>query len=88
MFKKHSQGKNIVYDICHWVCETEDDIKEIPYCEMGSQAYVIETGQNWIVNSKGTWYQKQSAGGSGGGSNPSIPTNWPTWEDFGLESMM
>ena len=86
MFKKHSQGKNIVYDIAHWICETEDDVKQIPYCEMGSQAYVIETGQNWIVNSKGTWYQKQNVGG--GSSTPPIITTQPVWEEFGMESML
>lgn len=81
MFKKHSQGKNVVYDICHWICETEDDVKDIPYCEMGSQVYVIQTGQTWTVDSKGTWYMRQSA--SGGGTMPPIETSWPVWEDFG-----
>lgn len=62
MIAKYSQGNKPVYDITHWVVETTEDVAEIKYCAMGSTAYVITTGNKYMVDSTGTWYPMPKAG--------------------------
>lgn len=68
------KAKGSAYGVKHFVLDSKEDFqllrKDLLY--MGSTAYVIATGETYIVNGKHEWVLKSvtnsSAGGSGGGS--------------------
>ena len=67
------QAKGKVYGVKHFVMDTVDDFnllrKDLLF--MGSTAYVIATGEKYIVNSDKQWIlMPKSENSSGGGSNP------------------
>lgn len=57
MYKKFSQGGKLSYNICKYVVDEENDLTTIPGPEMGDSAYVIHTGDSWILDSEGYWYE-------------------------------
>lgn len=66
------QAKGKIYGVKHFVVDTKDDFdllrKDLLF--MGSTAYVISTGETYIVDSKRNWVLKAKADPTiGGGSN-------------------
>lgn len=67
------QGKSKIYGVKHFVVDEKSDLdllrKDLLF--MGSTAYVIATGEKYIVNSDKQWIlMPKSENSSGGGSNP------------------
>lgn len=56
MIMKYGQGGKINYDMQRWLVDEEAELATIPRCQMGSSAYVISTGQSWMMDSKGAWH--------------------------------
>lgn len=56
MYTKFANGNKISYDISKYIVDDEEDLTTIPMCNMGSSAYVIHTGESWILDSNGRWY--------------------------------
>lgn len=56
MITKYGQGNKINQDMQKWLVDTEAEIATIPKCLMGSTAYVITTGETWMIDSTGKWY--------------------------------
>ena len=54
MIIKYGQGNKINYDMQKWFVEEESELSTIPRCQIGSTAYVITTGERWIVKVVGT----------------------------------
>lgn len=52
---KYSQGNRVSYDAEKWVVETIEDLKVIPCNKFASTAYVIDTKENYILNSQHMW---------------------------------
>lgn len=56
MYKMTSQNGDVVYDIKEFVCDTPDDIANLPQAAgMGSTCVVISTSEVYMMNSKGEW---------------------------------
>lgn len=55
MYKVTANDGDIAYGIKEIVCDTEEDLKFLPDCAMGSTVIVIETGSVYIRNSKDEW---------------------------------
>ena len=52
------------------ICDTVEDLKKLPRCNMGSTCYVIETAESYMANSMGQWVrQTRSTNGSGSSSD-------------------
>ena len=64
-----TNGK-ITYEQNDYVCDEVAEISKLPTrCGMGSTAFVISTGQRYMLNGSGVWVPlKAGGGGSGGGS--------------------
>lgn len=65
-------GGHDAYNLKHYMVDTENDILDIDIdnCCMGSKATTIDTGRNYILNSKDEWVkQPWSSGGSTGGDS-------------------
>lgn len=64
-----AQSGFISYNINHYTVDEESEIDKLPtYCETGSSAKVISTGDTYILNSKKKWI-KQPASSSGSSSD-------------------
>ena len=62
-----------------FVCDTIEDLANLPRCSMGSTCYVIDQAAYYMVNSKGEWIsQKKDAsnGDFGSGSGSSDISDW------------
>lgn len=58
MIKPMSSSGEATYNIKELVCDNTDDIKDLPDgYPMGSSAFVIATGQIFMVNSSGEWVE-------------------------------
>jgi hypothetical protein len=59
MVSTMSNGNKKAYGVAEYVCDTEDDIKDLPSsgCAPGSAAFVISTGTVYMMNSKGEWVE-------------------------------
>ena len=62
MITKFAQGNKVNYDVYKWVVEEESELSTIPRCIIGSTAYVISTGESWMIDSKGVWHVMNSSG--------------------------
>ena len=82
MYKIASHGTKS-YGIKSFVLDTTEDVNSLPTnVEMGSSAYVIATGDKYLLNSEKQWIkQPKSAGGSGGGEDDIIILNGNTPSD-------
>jgi len=44
------------YNVYEFVCDTADDVENLPqYCAAGSTAFVIATGDLYMMNSEKEW---------------------------------
>ena len=48
----YSRGKR-----CEFICDTDDDFKNLPACCAGSTAVSVATGNVQVVNASGEWVQ-------------------------------
>ena len=56
MIKMTSQNGDVVYDIKEYVCDTPDDVPNLPRnCGMGSTCIVISTSEVYMMNSTQEW---------------------------------
>lgn len=62
MIIKYGQGNKVNYDMQKWLVEEESEISTIPRCLIGSTAYVITTGESWMMDSKGKWHVMNTSG--------------------------
>ena len=62
MIIKYGQGNKVNYDMQKWLVEEESEISTIPRCLIGSTAYVIATGESWMMDSKGKWHVMNTSG--------------------------
>lgn len=56
MINKLSMNGKPVYGINEYICDTADDITNLPIdCASGSTAYIIDTGDVYILNGSKEW---------------------------------
>ena len=55
MYKITSNDGEISYGVKEFVCDTPEDLKNLPLCAMGSVAIVISTAEVYMFNSKKEW---------------------------------
>lgn len=55
MYSITKQNNSISYGIKEFVCDTNEDLKNLPDCDMGSSAIVIEPSSVYLKNSQGEW---------------------------------
>lgn len=58
MYKIISNDGDIAYGIKEFVCDTPDDLEDLPSCStcsMGSVAIIISTAEIFMLNSKKEW---------------------------------
>lgn len=56
MIKMTSQNGDVVFDVKEYVCDTPDDLVNLPRnCGMGSTCIVISTSEVYMMNSKREW---------------------------------
>lgn len=55
MVKLIANNGKPVYGVCEYACDSPDDIKELPSCEMGSTCIIISTGELYMMNSNNEW---------------------------------
>lgn len=62
MVQKLFQNGRFLPNYMRYVAETIEDVKKIRVtpASMGSEVYVIETGKNYVLDSKGVWHSKSS----------------------------
>ena len=60
MIIKYAQGDKINYNMRKWLVEEESELSQIPRSNMGSTAYVITTGESWMMDSQGRWHVMSS----------------------------
>lgn len=66
MYTLLAQNGKQSYSITEFYCDTPEDITSLPPCNMGSKAFIISTGEVYMINSQKEWILQQTAGGSGG----------------------
>lgn len=59
MVSTMSNGNKKAYGVAEYVCDTEDDIKDLPTtgCAPGSAAIIISTGSVYMMDSEGKWVE-------------------------------
>lgn len=55
MFKMTKSDSEIQYGVKEFVCDTADDLKDLPRCEMGSSAIVLSESAVYMKNGAGKW---------------------------------
>lgn len=57
MQKLFSHEGDISYNIKEWVCDTPEDLANLPSdpAAMGSTAFIISTSELYMLNSEGKW---------------------------------
>lgn len=57
MQKLFSHEGDISYNIKEWVCDTPEDLANLPSgsMAMGSTAFIISTSELYMLNSEGKW---------------------------------
>lgn len=51
-----SSGGKVSYNVNEYICDTADDIKDLPTgCSVGSTAFVITTKDVYMLNSSKEW---------------------------------
>lgn len=65
MFQCTAQGGQVYYDVKSFVVDVAGDIAKLPTnCHMGSAAFVIDSGERYILNGKREWVPVDCCGGS------------------------
>lgn len=56
MFTLLSQNGKVQQGNKEYVCDTEEDLKKLPQtCNLGDLAFIIKTGDVFMINSEGEW---------------------------------
>ena len=55
MYKLFSSDGDVSYGLKEFVCDTPEDLKTLPACQMGSSCIVISTGEVYMLNSEKEW---------------------------------
>lgn len=55
MYSITKQNNSISYGIKEFVCDTEEDLQNLPDCDMGSSAIVIKPAGVYLKNSQDEW---------------------------------
>lgn len=55
MYKIIKNDNDVTYGIKEFALDSIADLKTLPKCEMGSTAFIIESGEVYIKNSAGEW---------------------------------
>lgn len=55
MFKMTKSDSEIQYGVKEFVCDTIEDLKDLPRCEMGSLAIVLSDSSVYVKNGAGKW---------------------------------
>lgn len=55
MYKITSNDGDIAYGVKEFACDSVDDLKTLPACQMGSIAIVIATAEVYMKNSNSEW---------------------------------
>ena len=55
MYKVISNDGDVAYGIKELVCDTVEDLKTLPSCQMGSSVLVIEDATVYMKNGEGEW---------------------------------
>ena len=86
MYKRVAQHGQIQYGVSRFTLDTPDDLTELKKLSamQGSTAYVISTGDTYIVNSLGEWFKTVSGSNSGtsGGGDTVIDADPLTEEEI------
>lgn len=55
MFKMTKSDSEIQYGVKEFVCDTIEDLKNLPRCEMGSTAIILADFSVYMKNGAGKW---------------------------------
>jgi hypothetical protein len=55
MFKMTKSDSEIQYGVKEFVCDTIEDLKNLPRCEMGSSAIILSESSVYVKNGAGKW---------------------------------
>lgn len=58
------------------ICDTVEDLKKLPRCNMGSSCYVIETAESYMANSEGIWVRQTVSTNNGGSGDSTVIPDW------------
>lgn len=55
MYAVRAHDGDVEYGINEYVCDTEEELKELPRCKMGSAALVLENSTVYVKDGNGDW---------------------------------
>lgn len=55
MYKITKNDNDVAYGIKELVCDTPEDLTNLPPCSMGSTCIAISTGEVYMLNSSKEW---------------------------------
>ena len=55
MYTVRAHDGDIEYGINEYVCDTIDDLQDLPRCKMGSVALVLEDSSLYVKDGNGDW---------------------------------
>ena len=55
MYTVRAHDGDVEYGINEYVCDTEEELKELPRCKMGSAALVLENSTIYVKDGNGDW---------------------------------
>jgi hypothetical protein len=55
MYTVRAHDGDVEYGINEYVCDTEEELKELPRCKMGSAALVLENSTVYVKDGNGDW---------------------------------
>ena len=55
MYKILANDGDVAYGIKDFICDTPEDLKDLPHCNMGCTAFIISTAEVYMINSNGEW---------------------------------
>lgn len=75
----YRQDGDILYGIKDYVVDSVSDLDSLPTdlnkIKAGSQAFVIQTSERYMLNSKGVWVKVNLETGTGGGGSSQTADN-------------
>lgn len=55
MYTVRAHDGDVEYGINEYVCDTEEELKDLPRCKMGSAALVLENSTVYVKDGNGDW---------------------------------
>lgn len=55
MYNITANDGDVAYGVKEFVCDTIDDLNELPECSMGSTAFIIADSEVYMINSSKEW---------------------------------